>query len=64
MPPGAGEVGYMSGPLSTVWVMVKTGNLPKSVEAPIWIILISAFGLVVGLGESVCDGWRTQQTAS
>lgn len=46
---GAGEVGYMSGPLSTIWEAVKTGNLPKSVEAPIWVILISAFGLVIGL---------------
>lgn len=41
----------MSGPLSTIWEAVKTGNLPKSVEAPIWVILISAFGLVIGLGE-------------
>ncbi len=46
----------MAGPLTTIWEAVKTGNLPKSVQAPIWVILISAFGLVIGLGELVCDG--------
>ncbi len=49
---GAGEVGYMAGPLTTVWEVVKTGTLPSSVNAPIWALIISALGLVAGLGES------------
>ncbi|GLC32995.1 hypothetical protein PLESTB_000382400 [Pleodorina starrii] len=46
---GAGEVGYMAGPLATIWFAVKTGSLPSKVSAPIWCILISALGLVLGL---------------
>ena len=46
---GAGEVGYMAGPLTTIWDIVNTGKIQKSVVAPIWIIVISASGLVVGL---------------
>ncbi len=46
---GAGEVGYMAGPLSAIWDYTQKGIVRKSVEPPIWIILISAFGLVVGL---------------
>ena len=46
---GAGEVGYMAGPLSTIWTIWKTDKLPKSVIAPLWIILFSAASLVLGL---------------
>lgn len=46
---GAGEVGYMAGPLSAIWDIVNTGKIQKSVTAPIWIIVIGASGLVVGL---------------
>ena len=46
---GAGEVGYMAGPLATIWVVNQTGKLPKTVEAPIWVLVISAFSLVAGL---------------
>jgi len=46
---GAGEVGYMAGPLSAIWDYTQKGVLNKKVEPPIWIILISALGLVVGL---------------
>jgi len=46
---GAGEVGYMAGPLSSIWSIVNTNKIQKSIEAPIWIIVISAFSLVVGL---------------
>ena len=46
---GAGEVGYMAGPLATIWVVNQTGQLPKSVVAPLWILFISAFSLVAGL---------------
>ncbi|KAG2490083.1 hypothetical protein HYH03_011389 [Edaphochlamys debaryana] len=47
---GAGEVGYMAGPLATIWFAVKDGNLPSKVNAPTWCIVISALGLVIGLG--------------
>jgi sodium-dependent phosphate transporter len=46
---GAGEVGFMAGPLSTIYAVNQTGKLPKAVEAPIWILIISAFSLVAGL---------------
>ena len=46
---GAGEVGFMAGPLSTIYAVNQTGKLPKTVEAPIWILIISAFSLVAGL---------------
>ena len=46
---GAGEVGFMAGPLTTIYVVNQTGKLPKTVEAPIWILVISAFSLVAGL---------------
>ncbi|KAJ9508203.1 hypothetical protein QJQ45_021537 [Haematococcus lacustris] len=76
---GAGEVGYMAGPLATVWqaytelvlqlvccgealrihvflthwaVMLfaaTQGKLTSSVTAPVWIVLIGAIGLVIGL---------------
>ena len=46
---GAGEVGYMAGPLATIWEVHLTGKLPSTVLAPIWIVLIGAFGLVIGL---------------
>lgn len=46
---GAGEVGYMAGPLAAIWDYTQTGVLSKKVSPPIWVILISAFGLVFGL---------------
>lgn len=35
-----------TGPLTTVWEVYKSGYLSKSINPPIWIILIGAFGLV------------------
>ena len=46
---GAGEVGYMAGPLATIWAVNQTGKLPKEVNAPIWVLLIAALSLVAGL---------------
>ena len=46
---GAGEVGYMAGPLATIWEVNQTKKLPKEVNAPIWVLLIAAFSLVAGL---------------
>jgi solute carrier family 20 (sodium-dependent phosphate transporter) len=46
---GAGEVGYMAGPLSTIWTIWKSDTMPKSVKAPLWIVLYSAASLVFGL---------------
>jgi solute carrier family 20 (sodium-dependent phosphate transporter) len=46
---GAGEVGYMSGPLATIWNISNEGRMPSSISAPIWVIIICASGLVVGL---------------
>jgi len=47
---GAGEVGYMAGPLAAIWDVYNKGVLAKSVSPPVWVILIGACGLVVGLG--------------
>lgn len=46
---GAGEVGYMAGPLATIYDVYMTGKLKKTIDAPIWIIIISATSLVSGL---------------
>ena len=46
---GAGEVGYMAGPLATIWDVYTQGKLNKTVQPQIWIILIGALGLVIGL---------------
>ena len=46
---GAGEVGYMAGPLTTISEINDYGVMPKNVEAPLWIIFLSAISLVVGL---------------
>jgi phosphate/sulfate permease len=51
---GAGEVGYMSGPLAVIYNVVQNpGNnvvtANSKVQPEIWIILIGAFGLVIGL---------------
>lgn len=46
---GAGEVGYMAGPLGSIWSIVNDGKLDKKILPPIWIVVIGASGLVVGL---------------
>lgn len=46
---GAGEVGYMAGPLAAIWEFYKHGTVAKKLVPPVWIILIGAFGLVFGL---------------
>ena len=39
----------MAGPLATIWDVYQKGTLSKSVSPPVWIVLIGAFGLVIGL---------------
>ncbi|KAG6558095.1 hypothetical protein Mapa_000276 [Marchantia paleacea] len=46
---GAGEVGYMAGPLATIWDVYQKGELSSKVKPPVWIVLIGAIGLVIGL---------------
>ena len=46
---GAGDVGYMAGPLTTIWVAYNTNTISKNTNAPIWIIVLCALGLVTGL---------------
>jgi phosphate/sulfate permease len=65
---GAGEVGYMAGPLAVIVDVcqnpannVVTNN--TKVMPEIWVILIGAFGLVIGLatyGYKVCGSIGTQ----
>lgn len=40
----------MAGPLTTVWEVYQKGTLPSKVQSPVWVVAISAFGLVLGLG--------------
>ena len=47
---GAGEVGYMSGPLGAIFTIIRSGSLASSTTPPIWTVLVGAFGLVIGLG--------------
>ena len=55
----------MAGPLATIWDVYQKGTLTKSVSPPVWIVLIGALGLVIGLatyGEAdkalatLCEG--------
>lgn len=46
---GAGEVGYMAGPLGTIVDIVQTGTLQKNVTPILWTVAVGATGLVVGL---------------
>lgn len=46
---GAAEVGYMAGPLATIWDVYQRGQLSSKVKPPVWIIVIGASGLVIGL---------------
>ncbi|KAL2609408.1 hypothetical protein R1flu_027981 [Riccia fluitans] len=46
---GAGEVGYMAGPMVSIWDTYQKGVISSDVTAPAWIILIAATGLVIGL---------------
>ena len=47
---GAGEVGYMSGPLGAIFSIIRSGSLSSSTSPPIWTVLVGAFGLIIGLG--------------
>ena len=58
----------MAGPLATIWDVYQKGALTKSVSPPVWVVLIGALGLVIGLatyGEadkacedtSICNAW-------
>lgn len=42
-------VGYMAGPLATIYDIYKSEAMTKKIAAPIWVVFISAFSLVVGL---------------
>lgn len=60
---GANDVAYMVGPLAAIWTVYDTGKLASKVDPPIWIILIGAFGLVLGLatyGYNVCRAMGTK----
>jgi solute carrier family 20 (sodium-dependent phosphate transporter) len=46
---GAGEVGYMAGPLAAIWSAYTEGVVPSKITAPVWVTFIGAFGLVIGL---------------
>ena len=46
---GAGEVGYMAGPLGTIIDIVNTGTLSKNTEPITWAVAVGALGLVIGL---------------
>lgn len=61
---GAGEVGYMSGPLSQIYDVVKRGYATTdSFEPQTWVLLISAFSLVVGLATYGYNVTRQMGTA-
>ncbi|TFJ83483.1 hypothetical protein NSK_005215 [Nannochloropsis salina CCMP1776] len=44
---GAAEVGYMSGPLSSIYDIYMNERVDRKLIAPVWITFISAFSLVV-----------------
>jgi sodium-dependent phosphate transporter len=46
---GAGEVGFMAGPLSAIYDIYMTGVLHKSVQSQLWCVMLGAASLVIGL---------------
>lgn len=47
----------MAGPLATIFDIYKNEHMNKKIAAPIWVVFISAFSLVVGLatyGYNMC----------
>ncbi|WIA18477.1 hypothetical protein OEZ85_009933 [Tetradesmus obliquus] len=54
---GAGEVGYMTGPLSVIYDIYLNGTLSTKLQPQMWCLVISALSLVIGLatyGYNVC----------
>jgi sodium-dependent phosphate transporter len=49
----------MAGPLTTIWRVYNDGFLTKDVSPPIWVVLIGATGLVVGLATYGYNVTRT-----
>ena len=50
----------MAGPLTTVWEVYNRGVLPSKVQSPVWIVAISAFGLL----RTVNEAWYAGVQAS
>lgn len=46
---GAGEVGFMAGPLSAIYDIYMNGTLSKNVQSQVWCVVLSAASLVIGL---------------
>ena len=42
-------VGYMAGPLTSIYDIYINEAITKKIAAPVWVVFISAFSLVVGL---------------
>ena len=47
---GANDVANACGPLAGIWATYEAGAFVKEADTPIWILVIGAVGLVVGLG--------------
>lgn len=47
---GAGEVGFMAGPLGAIYDVYQTGNLNAKIQPEIWCVALGAASLVIGLG--------------
>lgn len=59
---GANDVGYMAGPLATIFDIYETGKMNKSVTPPIWVLVICASSLVIGLATYGYNVTRTMGT--
>eukprot|EP00775_Hariotina_reticulata_P012768 gene12768-12896_t len=56
---GAGEVGFMAGPLSAIYDVYQNGHLSKSLQPQIWCVVLGAVSLVVGLATYGYNVTRT-----
>jgi sodium-dependent phosphate transporter len=56
---GAGEVGFMTGPLAAIYDVYLNGTLSKSLAPPIWCLIIGAVSLVIGLATYGYNVTRT-----
>eukprot|EP00775_Hariotina_reticulata_P012767 gene12767-12895_t len=56
---GAGEVGFMAGPLSAIYDVYQNAHLSKSLQPQVWCVVLGAVSLVVGLATYGYNVTRT-----
>lgn len=53
------SVGYMAGPLATIYDVYRHEHVTKKIVAPVWVVVISAISLIIGLATYGYNMWVT-----